>query len=64
MSLQRIYFFKVLEMEINANYVRGQRICLPIRRGFIIFNLKDGEEKSRTHAQRKITLLFPIVLAH
>lgn len=31
---------------------------------FIIFNLKDGEEKSGTHAQRKITLLFPIVLAH
>ena len=51
-------------MEINANYVRRQRICLPIRRGFIIFNLKDGEEKSGTHAQKKITLLFPIVLAH
>ena len=31
---------------------------------FIIFILKDGEEKSRTHAQRKITLLFLIVLAH
>lgn len=51
-------------MEINANYVRGQRICLNSEEEFIIFNLKDGEEKSGTHAQRKITLLFPIVLAH